>query len=105
MANQAVRNLANRVSYEIDPENEYPANYSGHLRATLKDGSVQEIEQPHMRGGAHEALSRDELVAKFKANVAFGGWSDSAADQLQYFCEGFAEASDLKELSKFRSPA
>jgi 2-methylcitrate dehydratase PrpD len=105
VANQAVRNLANRVSYEIDPENEYPANYSGHLRATLKDGSVQEIEQPHMRGGAHEALSRDELVAKFKANVAFGGWSDSAADQLQYFCEGFAEASDLKELSKFRSPA
>jgi len=105
VAGPAVRDLANRVSYEIDPANEYPANYNGHLRATLKDGSEREIEQPHMRGGAHEALSRDELVAKFKANVAFGGWSDSAANQLQQFCEGFTQADDLKELSTFRSPA
>ena len=105
VADQAVRDLANRVSYEIDPENEYPANYSGHLRATLRDGNEREIEQPHMRGGARESLSRNELVTKFKANVAFGGWPDSAANQLQSFCEGFTQSDDLKELSKFRSSA
>ncbi|MGB0576420.1 MAG: MmgE/PrpD family protein [Alphaproteobacteria bacterium] len=105
VADQAIRELANRVSYEIDPENEYPANYSGHLRATLKDGRVREIEQPHMRGGAREALSREELVAKFRANVAFGGWSDRAADQLQSYCESLLQAENLKDLSQFRAPA
>jgi hypothetical protein len=58
-----------------------------------------------MRGGARESLSRNELVTKFKANVAFGGWPDSAANQLQSFCEGFTQSDDLKELSKFRSSA
>jgi len=104
VADQAVRDLANRVSYEIDPENEYPANYSGRLRATLKDGSEKEIFQPHMRGGPHEALSHDELVAKFKANVAFGEWSDRAANELQSFCEDLTKTNNLKELGKFRSP-
>ena len=105
VADQAVLGLANRVSYEVDPNDEYPVNYSGHLRATLKDGSVREIEKPHMRGGNREALSRDELVAKFKANVAFGGWSESVSLRLQEFCEGISRKDDLKELSSFRSGA
>ncbi|NKB20564.1 MAG: MmgE/PrpD family protein [Alphaproteobacteria bacterium] len=105
VADQAIRELANRVSYEIDLKNEYPTNYSGHLRATLKDGSVREIEQPHMRGGAHEALPHNELIAKFKANIAFGGSSESTADRLQAFCESMTQADNLKELSSFRLPA
>jgi hypothetical protein len=58
-----------------------------------------------MRGGTREALSHEEIVAKFKANVEFGGWSTSAADELQSFCEGFQQTGSLKELSQFRSPA
>src|SRR5450432_249773 len=34
--------LAARVKYVIDPDNPYPNNYTGHIRATLKDGSVIE---------------------------------------------------------------
>ena len=105
VADPAIRELANRVSYVIDPDNEYPANYSGHLRATLTDGSVREIEQPHMRGGSREALSRDELVTKFRANLRFGQWPESAADELQCFCETFQKAGNLKKLSSFRSLA
>jgi 2-methylcitrate dehydratase PrpD len=95
--------LANRVSYKVDHENEYPANYSGHLSATLKNGSVREIEQPHMRGGAREPLLRNELIRKFHANVAFGGWTENTAKRLLEFCEAFRETNDLKELSSFRS--
>jgi len=51
-----------------------------------------------------QALSHDELVAKFKANVAFGEWSDRAANELQSFCEDLTKTNNLKELGKFRSP-
>ncbi|QFR33749.1 MmgE/PrpD family protein [Ancylobacter sp. TS-1] len=78
-----VRALAARISYEIDPKDEYPSNFTGHLRATLKDGSVREIRQPHMRGGAREPLSDAELVAKFTANVIFGGGDAATAEALR----------------------
>ncbi|WP_342362813.1 MmgE/PrpD family protein [Terrarubrum flagellatum] len=69
----ATRALAAKVSYQIDPNDEYPRNFTGHLRATLRDGTVREFRQPHMRGGAREPLSDAELEAKFEANMRFGG--------------------------------
>ena len=33
-----LRALAAKVSYVIDPNDEYPRNFTGHIRATLKDG-------------------------------------------------------------------
>ena len=53
----AVVALAQKVRYRIDPDNPYPDNFTGHIRATLRDGSVIEERQPHMRGGAHEPLT------------------------------------------------
>jgi 2-methylcitrate dehydratase PrpD len=48
----AVLGLARKIRYESDPENEYPANFTGHLHATLHDGTVHELTQNHMRGGS-----------------------------------------------------
>ena len=102
VADPAIRALAARITYEIDPDNEYPANYSGHVQAVLKDGSVREAEQPYMRGGAHEALDAAELSAKFRANCAFGGWDAARIDALEAFCAGLFEATDLTGLAVFR---
>jgi 2-methylcitrate dehydratase PrpD len=77
-----LRALAAKVSYVIDPNDEYPRNFTGHIRATLKDGSVREVRKPHMRGGAHEPLTRDEILAKFHDNARFGGWPRERADEL-----------------------
>ena len=33
--------LAAKVKYVIDPENPYPNNYTGHVRAAMKDGSSE----------------------------------------------------------------
>ena len=74
-----VLGLAARISYEIDPENPYPAQFTGHLKATLADGSVVELAQPHMRGGASEPLTEAEFAAKFLANCVYGGWSAERA--------------------------
>ena len=77
-----LRSLAAKVSYVIDPNDEYPRNFTGHIRATLKNGSVREVRKPHMRGGAHEPLTRDEILTKFHDNARFGGWSRKRAEEL-----------------------
>jgi 2-methylcitrate dehydratase PrpD len=77
-----VRALAATVSYVIDPNNDYPKNFSGHIRATLKDGTVREVRKPHMRGGAHEPLTDAEIKAKFLDNLQFGGWDARRSTQL-----------------------
>ena len=79
----ALRILAAKIRYEIDPADEYPRNFSGHLQAMLRDGSVREIRQPHMRGGAKEPLSVEELEAKLDANLGFGGLRAESATTLR----------------------
>ncbi len=77
-----LRALASRVSYVVNPDDEYPRNYTGHLRATLKDGSFIEVSKGHMRGGAKEPLGEAEVATKFADNVRFGGGSAADAAAL-----------------------
>ena len=67
--------LAAKVKFVIDPDNPYPNNYTGHIRATLRDGSVVEERQPYLRGGAQEPLTRQDVIDKFRLNAEHGGWS------------------------------
>lgn len=78
----AVLALASRIRYVINPADEYPKNFTGHLRATLKDGSRREFRQPHMRGGAHAPLSTAEVEAKFLDNALHGGLRRPSAERL-----------------------
>ncbi len=91
--------LAARISYRIDPDNEYPRNYTGDLRVRLKSGKVLEYHQPHMRGGQHEPLTDEEILAKFRANVRYGGWQDNQGERLRAFVEGLAGAPDVRGLA------
>jgi 2-methylcitrate dehydratase PrpD len=75
VADPAMRALAARVRYAIDPANPYPRAFTGHIRATLRDGSVVEERQPHLRGGASEPLTRAELEEKLARNARAGGWT------------------------------
>ena len=77
MADPAVRALAAKVRYRIDPANPYPNAYTGHIRAALADGRTLEERQPHLRGGAQAPLSRAELEEKFALNARAGGWQQA----------------------------
>jgi 2-methylcitrate dehydratase PrpD len=72
---EAVRRLAGKVSYVINPADPYPRQFTGHIRATLKDGTVREVRRANMRGGAHDPLSEDDIRTKFRDNTLFGGWT------------------------------
>jgi len=78
----AVVALAGKVRYRIDPQNPYPKNFTGHIRATLRDGTVIEERQPYMRGGAHEPLTRADIQDKFLLNTTHGGWTAARAAQV-----------------------
>src|SRR5262245_48768328 len=77
VADRHVREVAAKVGYVVDPADPYPNAYTGHIRATLRDGRSVEERQPHLRGGANEPLSRAELEAKFTANARLSGWSEA----------------------------
>jgi 2-methylcitrate dehydratase PrpD len=70
-----IRELTNKISYKIDPNNPYPKKFIGHLKVTLKNGEVLEAYQGHFRGGKDEPMSIDTLEQKFKANCIYGGWN------------------------------
>lgn len=75
--------LAARVSYVVDPDDEYPRNYTGRMTVTLRDGSTIETRKGHLRGGAREPLSEGDIDAKFVDNVRFGGGSPEFAAALR----------------------
>src|SRR6266508_2969499 len=92
--------LAAKVKFVIDPDNPYPSNYTGHVRATLRDGSVVEERQPYLRGGAQEPLTRQDVIDKFLLNAEHGGWtaaqSDAALKLMAGLYDGRIDLSSLR---------
>ena len=96
VGDERILGLAGKVRYRIDPENPYPARYTGHVKMTLKDGRVFEERQPHIRGGVHEPLAPGELERKFRGNAAHGGWpAPLAGNFLAFTKEAFNGPLDL----------
>jgi 2-methylcitrate dehydratase PrpD len=99
---KAVLALAGKVRYRIDPDNPYPKNFIGHIRATLNDGSVVEERQPHMRGGAHEPLTRADIEDKFTLNAKHGGYDAARAKSALTIAANLFKASRI-DLSGLRT--
>jgi len=95
----AVLALAAKVRYQIDPKNPYPKNFTGHIRASLRDGTTVEERQPFMRGGAQAPLTRADIEDKFRLSAQHGGWSSArAADALKLIGALFEGPVDLRSL-------
>jgi 2-methylcitrate dehydratase PrpD len=95
--------LAERIGYVLNERDEYPRNFSGHLRVTLKDGSTREYRQPHLRGGARAPLSTEELATKFTDNILVGGWDRSRGDRLRQLSRDLFTLPRLTALEEFRA--
>jgi 2-methylcitrate dehydratase PrpD len=94
-----VLTLAAKVKFVIDPDNPYPNNYTGHIRAMLRDGSMIDERQPYLRGGAQEPLTRQDVTDKFLLNAEHGGWSRELGDAALKLIAGlYQEMIDLRTL-------
>ncbi|HEY6242165.1 MAG TPA: MmgE/PrpD family protein, partial [Burkholderiales bacterium] len=92
--------LAAKVRYVVDPNNPYPKAYTGHVKMTLRDGRVFEERQPHIRGGVHEPLKREEIQGKFRSNAKYGGWDSAHAERFLRFAQSVFDGP--MKLSEFR---
>jgi 2-methylcitrate dehydratase PrpD len=90
-----LRALAAKVCYVINPNDPYPKNFAGHIRATLKNGTVREVRKAHMRGGAHEPLTAADIMTKFQDNARFGGWPRARADGLAAALDRIAQGASV----------
>jgi hypothetical protein len=97
-----VLDLTARIRYRINPDDEYPRNFTGHLRARLTDGSEREFRQPYLRGGERAPLSAAELEMKFRNNARHGGWSPALADRFLGLTRDLFSLSGLDALTEFR---
>jgi 2-methylcitrate dehydratase PrpD len=101
IADPAVRALAAKIRYRIDPNDEYPKNFTGHLLATLSDGSQKEFRQPYMRGGKHAPLTVEEIETKFVDNAVYGGWSRETALAFLDLSQTIFDGADLGRVKEF----
>jgi 2-methylcitrate dehydratase PrpD len=95
--------LASKIRYSINPNDEYPRNFTGHLRATLKDGGRREIRRPYLRGGVHAPLSQAELEAKFMDNVLYGGWDRNQGERFRQVSREIFSHPTVTALTEFRA--
>jgi 2-methylcitrate dehydratase PrpD len=90
--------LANRVTYTVDPDDEYPNNYTGQIRAILTNGKEIKERQAHLRGGGREPLQRSELIAKCAANLRYGGADPAFAEVIARRADGWDGSTDMLDL-------
>jgi len=102
VADLQVGALAAKVRYEIDPENRYPFEFTGHLRVRLAGGAVLDERQPHLRGGAREPLTRADLEEKLRGNARAGGWPDDRVAGALAVAHGLWDGA--VDLSVLRGP-
>lgn len=98
----AVLALCAKIRYVVDPDDDYPRNFSGRLRAVLKDGSARVFSQPHLRGGAHAPLSDEELMRKFADNATGGGWNPSTVERFERLTRAIFDQPRLDAFAEFR---
>lgn len=101
VADPAVRALAGKVTYVIDPDHPYPRSYTGHVEVKLDDGRVIEARQPHLRGGVAEPLTDAEIEAKFRANALHGGWDGARVDAAAVWAQMLFDMREV-DLSPWR---
>ena len=92
--NRKILNLCSKISYEIDPKNEYPKNYSGEIEITLNNLEMIRETQSSLRGGKLFPLDQSEVEEKFFDNLKFGNLSLREIDNIKKFYDTLFEKPD-----------
>jgi len=78
----AILALADRVSYEADPDSQFPKYFSGGVVIHMKNGDTFTHIEPINRGAGERALTGDEITAKFMDNAELA-MSRSRAEHIR----------------------
>ncbi len=95
LKNLEVIKLATKVNYEINPDDEYPRNYTGKIKIIMKDGTIYSSSQECLRGGKRDPLSYNEVRKKFEANLKFVNVKSSEIEKLYDFIKNIFKSKNL----------
>ncbi len=98
LENLEVIKLASKVNYEINPNDEYPRNYTGKIKIIMKDGTIFSTSQECLRGGKRDPLSINEVREKFEANLKFANVKASEIKKLYDFIKNIFKLKNLNGL-------
>ena len=98
LKNLEVIKLASKVNYEINPNDEYPRNYTGKIKIVMKDGTIYSSSQECLRGGKRDPLSINEVREKFEANLKFANVKASEIKKLYDFIKNIFKSKNLNGL-------
>ena len=93
-----ILNLASKVNYEIDQNNEYPKNYTGTLICKTSENEFTE-HQPCFRGGIKEPLTKDDIDKKYNANLNYSKISEENKKNLNNFIETLFTKPDFSKIN------
>ena len=93
-----ILSLASKVNYEIDPNNEYPKNYTGTLICKTSENEFNE-HQPCFRGGIREPLTKDDIDKKYNANLNYSKISEENKKNLNDFIETLFNRPDFSKIT------
>ena len=93
-----ILSLASKVNYEIDPNNEYPKNYTGTLICKTSENEFNE-HQPCFRGGIREPLTKDDIDKKYNANLNYSKISEENKKNLNNFVETLFDKPDFSKIT------
>ena len=94
---QDILNLASKVNYEIDPENEYPNNYTGTLICETSEGTITE-NQNCFRGGKKQPLTNEDIQKKYNANLKFSKLNEDEQSKLTKFTDNFFKQPSFENI-------
>jgi 2-methylcitrate dehydratase PrpD len=94
--------LADKVTYRVDPDTNYPKHFSGKVIVTLHDGRRYAQREPINRGAADNPISDQDIVAKFMANAALARVAD--ADRIRHAVLDIDALDDARLLGDLLCP-
>lgn len=68
--NPEILALAEKVSYQADPDSTFPRYYTGEVIIKTHSGQTLKHREEINRGAAERPLSNEEIIEKFRANAA-----------------------------------
>jgi len=101
IADQSILKIANLIEYEIDPNDEYPKNYTGRLTLETVDGQIIEAKQPCFRGGKKQPLTKKDFDTKFEKNLKYAKLNDQQVKNVEEFTHSIFENPDFSKINLF----
>ena len=101
IADQSILKIANLIQYEIDPNDEYPKNYTGTLILETTDGNIIEAKQPCFRGGKKQPLTKKDFDTKFEKNLKYAKLNNQQVKNVEEFTNSIFDNPDFSKINLF----